>query len=131
MQIGDLATWFTGAMTAAVFAWTLHAWRVERRRVKVLESRQAEAALREQAGLIAAWLQRSTDDLRQKSGLSAELCPNGTWSFCISNEARFALYEWTLAARLGPPPIDVDASSRQYGPIGPRAGIVVIPLTKL
>jgi hypothetical protein len=131
MPLGDLATWFTGLVTAALFAFTLHAWRVERSRVKLLEARQAEAALRAEAALVAAWLQRVNADIRQRSGLSPEACPDGVWALCLSNQATFGLYDWTVQAVLTAPSLLVEAASKHYGPIGPRGGMLVIPLIKV
>lgn len=128
MKVGDLATWFSGIITAAVFLFTLHAWRDERHRAS--ENERATKLEKEfsEASRVACWIEKSSTPLRRRTGADPSFLPDGTWALVIENSASYALFDWSVSAQTTNPSLTVAIDSHDKGPIGPSGGLLVLPL---
>jgi hypothetical protein len=131
LPAGDWATWFSGVITFGLFMWTLRAWGIERRTVHELEQRQADEEVRREAGRVSVWVQRATDALLVQAAIPSSHLSEGTWCLCVRNNAGYALYDWSINVIIGAINSTFALSDREYGPIAPQDGLLVVPLRNL
>ena len=130
-EFGDLATWFSGVITALVFLFTLHAWREERLRSKELERKEENNRRLAEATKVTAWLEKGKPSLRVRTGSDVQSMPDGSWVLVVENAAAFTLFSWRANLSTERPKIQTEASSSSFGPIGPRGGNLVLSLSGL
>lgn len=128
MKIGDVATWFSGVVTAAVFAFTLYAWGHERRRAAEAERAAALEKQLSEANKVACWIERSSLPFRRRTGIDEGVLPDGGWALVVENGASFALFSWAVRAATTNPALQVSIDNEDKGPIGPNGGLLVLPL---
>ena len=131
LDFGDVATWFSGIFTAAVFFFTLHAWREERRRNFELEKAQEAEKVLTETKRVACWVEKGSHSLRQRTGSNQQFLPDGNWALVLENGASFALFNWNVVAQIKNPSLTIEITSRERGPIGPNGGLLVLPISSI
>ena len=128
LDSGDAATWFSGIAAVAVFGFTLFVWRTERHEGKEREVANAETELRKQAARVGAWMERYNSATRATANHVGQNPQERSWVVCISNQADFPIYQWRVDAQFESPRTSISADAKQYGPLAPLGGTIVIPV---